>query len=128
MEETPVRWMEADSAGDGPSVLVLAPRDDVGVALRQLNVGDPVVEGCVATASIPRGHKVALHDIAPGDRVSKYGQTIGYASENVPGGAHVHVHNLAFSDSKVDHDFASFVPENPQAAPDTFQGLSLIHI
>jgi altronate hydrolase len=58
------------------------PRDDVAVALGDL-------EG------VPKGHKVALRDIAAGEIVRKYGFPIGRATTAIASGAHVHSHNLA---------------------------------
>lgn len=67
-----------------PQILTLAPGDDVGVVLDE---GGPV----------PRGHKVALRDIADGAPVRKYGQVIGAATEPIRAGDHVHTHNLRFA-------------------------------
>lgn len=39
--------------------------------------------------SIPQGHKVALQDIAKGSDIIRYGETIGYAKEDIPKGAWV---------------------------------------
>ena len=41
------------------------------------------------------GHKYALRDIPAGGEVVKYGMPIGHATQNIPRGGHVHVHNLA---------------------------------
>lgn len=40
------------------------------------------------------GHKYAVRDIRKGEKVVKYGQPIGYATEDIPRGAHIHTHNL----------------------------------
>ena len=40
------------------------------------------------------GHKIAIGDIGEGDRIIKYGETIGYASRMIEPGEHVHVHNM----------------------------------
>jgi len=44
---------------------------------------------------IPASHKVALRDIAAGEAVIKFGVRIGHATQLVPRGAWVHLHNLA---------------------------------
>lgn len=44
--------------------------------------------------TIPYGHKVALRDISVGERIIKYGEEIGVASQGIRMGGHVHVHNL----------------------------------
>lgn len=82
--------------------LVLHPDDDVAVALRDLLDGATVVvrrqganEHLQITQAIPLGHKLALHSLAAGALVRKYGEAIGVATVDIPGGSHVHVHNLA---------------------------------
>ena len=47
-----------------------------------------------AVDAIPRGHKIAVRAIAEGDRVLKYGEVIGTASQNIAEGNHVHTHNV----------------------------------
>jgi altronate dehydratase len=82
--------------------LVLHPDDDVAVALRDLLDGATVVvrrqganEHLQISEAIPLGHKLALHPLAAGTPVRKYGEAIGVASVDIAGGSHVHVHNLA---------------------------------
>ena len=43
---------------------------------------------------IPAGHKIALRDIAAGEKVIKYGNPIGIAQEDIKAGQWVHSHNL----------------------------------
>ncbi len=43
---------------------------------------------------IPYGHKIALTDIAVGDTIIKYGESIGRASKPIKKGEYVHIHNL----------------------------------
>lgn len=79
-------------------LLVISPKDNVATALEALSTGEVVtVQGrSVAIAeAVPRGHKVALVDIAPGAAVVKYGSPIGTASAPIRAGMHVHTHNLA---------------------------------
>ncbi|MDR0785458.1 MAG: altronate dehydratase family protein [Treponema sp.] len=71
--------------------------DTVAVALEPLAKGQSVVvEGqtLVCLEDIPRGHKIALKDIAKDERVVKYGCVIGAATRDIPMGAHIHTHNL----------------------------------
>ena len=44
--------------------------------------------------AVPRGHKLALIDLAAGTEVRKYGQPIGLATRDIAAGEHVHEHNL----------------------------------
>ncbi len=44
---------------------------------------------------IPGGHKFAVQQIACGAPVRRYGQVIGFASQTIRPGEHVHTHNLS---------------------------------
>ncbi|MCP5282471.1 MAG: UxaA family hydrolase [Rhodoferax sp.] len=82
--------------------LQLHPRDDVATALRALPAGQTVrVQGPGALENSvllrdPIGlcHKFALHAIARGALVHKYGEAIGQATRDIRAGEHVHTHNL----------------------------------
>ena len=85
------------------SFLVHAPDDFVGVAVRDIAAGADVpgrvqssgdVIALDVVENVPLGHKVALRDIASGERVVKYGVPIGKATQDIRVGQHVHVHNL----------------------------------
>lgn len=79
----------------------LNPEDNVAIALRSLEAGQgPAVD------RVPRGHKLALGDIRKGDVVRKYAQPIGYASEDIRAGSHVHTHNLEFRQVQQAYEFA----------------------
>jgi len=91
--------MTTDNKADAIAVIRLNPHDNVVVAVVQLAAGTALGgEGITTKNVIPFGHKVATQAIKKGEPVRKYGQVIGVASEDIPPGAHVHVHNLAFSD------------------------------
>ncbi|WP_417804438.1 UxaA family hydrolase [Thalassospira lucentensis] len=77
--------------------LHLHPNDNVLVARSTAPEGAKVVlEGgpFVLTQPIPLAHKIAYHDIAAGERILKYGMPIGIATQDIPAGAHVHIHNI----------------------------------
>ena len=44
--------------------------------------------------NIPIYHKMAIKDVAKGEKVIKYGQLIGIAGSDIKAGQHVHVHNI----------------------------------
>ncbi len=44
--------------------------------------------------NLETGHKIALYDIEKGSDIIKYGYPIGYATENIKNGDHVHSHNM----------------------------------
>ena len=43
---------------------------------------------------VPYGHKIALRDIAKGEPIMKYGESIGAASHDIKKGDYVHIHNM----------------------------------
>lgn len=51
-------------------------------------------EKVMAQNAIPYGHKIAVTDIPLGAAIVKYGQRIGVASQAIPIGGYVHVHNM----------------------------------
>lgn len=90
----------SDSAPNGPAaqLLHLHPEDNVGVATGPLTVGQKMQSGpwsVTVAAPVGLGHKLALRDILEGESILKYGAPIGYATQPIPAGAHVHLHNLA---------------------------------
>lgn len=107
-----------------PRAIRLHPEDDVAVAPDGLKAAD-AVEGVEARQRIPRGHKVALRPLAEGAPVRKFGQIIGFATQPIAPGEHVHSHNLAFREFERDHAFgADAAPERlvPEAERRTFEG------
>jgi Altronate dehydratase len=76
--------------------------DNVAIARRNINVGE---EGAVV--AIPKGHKVAICDIAQGQPIIKYAQIIGYASRSIPLGMHVHVENLEFRNVQKKYEYGT---------------------
>lgn len=52
-----------------------------------------LASGMVLQKGIAMGHKIALVDIAGGEPITKYGVTIGVATQPISKGEHVHVQN-----------------------------------
>ena len=107
--------------------LRLADADEVVVAIRDLSTGTVLVtpDGPLTVrADVPRGHKLAVRDVAEGGRVHKYGQSIGRASVAITAGDHVHVHNLGMDEASATHEMATVHTElAPPVGPvRTFQG------
>jgi altronate hydrolase len=93
--------------------LRLHPADNVEVARTDLAMGD-VAGGCRVKEIVPAAHKIAIETIAKGEPVRKYGQIIGYASEEITAGDHVHRHNLIYGAAPLEHDFcADYRPVEP---------------
>ncbi|KGK79667.1 galactarate dehydratase [Thalassobacter stenotrophicus] len=96
----------------------LSDQDNVVTAIKPLEIGS---DG--ATQLIPRGHKMAVADIAKGAPVRKYAQIIGYAAEDIAKGAHVHTHNLEFRGVDTEYEFSTNLHPVPKATTqDTFMG------
>jgi len=80
---------------------VVEPVDNVATALRDVTAGETVT---VAVGDEERtieisedvgfGHKIAIEDIEDGETITKYGKSIGNATEAIPAGSFVHVHNV----------------------------------
>src|ERR671939_410775 len=101
--------------------------DNVVVARLDLLPGTELPEeGVAALGLVPAGHKLATAPIAAGDPVRKYGQILGFATEAIAPGEHVHTHNLAMGDFARDYAFGidarptDYVPESERA---TFEGI-----
>lgn len=98
---------ESDSAltpsdnGDVLDAIVISDSDNIAVCLRDIDADSEISirRGqdsftLAAIDPIPRGHKIAVRQIAEGDKVLKYGEVIGQASQHIGIGNHVHVHNV----------------------------------
>ena len=71
--------------------------DNVAVCLKKAEKGSTFSGSGIDIAAqedIPAGHKIALCDIAAGDRIIKYGFPIGIAKEDIKKGHWVHTHNV----------------------------------
>ncbi|HZU34597.1 MAG TPA: altronate dehydratase family protein [Gemmataceae bacterium] len=104
----------------------LHPRDNVAIAARPIAQGLEVRHDNSIIAVRDRiglGHKLALGDIRRGQPVYKYAQIIGFASADIPAGAHVHVHNVAADEFERDYAFCQNCPPPPEPAePRYFMG------
>lgn len=83
--------------------LIHEKRDDVAVAVVNIIKGDSVlvktmdgkeVTSIIACEDVPLGHKLSVHIIEEGSQIVKYGYAIGVATQIIPAGAHVHIHNI----------------------------------
>lgn len=80
-----------------PRLLLLAPEDNVLVLREDIGAGEPILINGVrvtAAAAVRRGHKLARRAIAAGDKIIKYGVSIGSATAPIARGDHVHVFNI----------------------------------
>ncbi|MEM1297966.1 MAG: altronate dehydratase family protein [Pseudomonadota bacterium] len=95
--------------------------DNVVSAIRPLQAGHRV-EGVATNGLIPRGHKIAVAPISLGEVIRKYNQIIGYASQEIAPGDHVHTHNVEFRGTDVAYEFATDLRPVTPANGDTFMG------
>ncbi|MFO0926514.1 MAG: altronate dehydratase family protein [Gemmataceae bacterium] len=104
----------------------LRPQDNIAVAARSMPAGTTVAHGgatITLSGRVGLGHKVALVPIAKGQPVLKYGQVIGFASENIAPGDPVHVHNVSAEAFERDYAFCVDRPAPlPPAAPVYWDG------
>lgn len=81
------------------SVYQVDKQDTVATALMQIFSGKVCIRGAnaetlMALMEIPKGHKIALKDILPGESIIKYGVSIGVAVDEIKKGSWVHLHNI----------------------------------
>ena len=93
----------------------------------RLHADDPLVVACASLAPgqeissenvtvsrpIPSGHKVATRAIAKGENITKFGQLIGIATEDIAPGDHIHVHNTAMAALAGDYQYSTDLREIP---------------
>ncbi|MBW7982722.1 UxaA family hydrolase [Enterobacillus tribolii] len=87
------------------SVIKIHPSDNVAVALCDLAAGETISVGeqnLLLPAAIARGHKFALHPLAAGEAIVKYGLPIGHTLAAVAAGAHIHSQNAKTNLSDLD--------------------------
>lgn len=78
----------------------IQPQDNVATMADDVPCGTVELTGAgrgeiSAHEKISRGHKVAVRDIAADEAIIKFGVRIGHATQPIPRGAWVHLHNLA---------------------------------
>ncbi|PHR23248.1 MAG: galactonate dehydratase [Hoeflea sp.] len=97
-----------------PQTIRLNESDNVIIALKDLATGAvlPGLDVPLAEA-VARGHKIASRAIAEGEKVIRYGQTIGIATSAIAAGTHVHVHNLGMGGHAEAQEFSTEVRPLP---------------
>lgn len=99
---------------DLPQTIRLNQSDNVIIALKDLVSGTEVPGLDVPLANaVARGHKIATLPIAEGEKVIRYGQTIGIATCSIAPGEHVHVHNLGMGGHAEAQEFSTEVRQLP---------------
>jgi len=79
------------------NALRINPTDNVVIALQALKKGDVVIleneKSFEMMEDIQAGHKIALENIASGEKIYRYGEPIVEATRTINRGEWVHVHN-----------------------------------
>ncbi|WP_194841248.1 UxaA family hydrolase [Salinibacillus xinjiangensis] len=93
--------MEQETTAGEKNSLVIDARDNVGIALTDLKVGDMClvsignkVVQVELRDDVAFGHKFALKTFAKDESVYKYGEEIGKTTSSVPIGSWIHTHNM----------------------------------
>ncbi len=101
---------------------LLHANDDVFITLTDVEAGT-LIDNIQTTSAIPSGHKVARCRVAKGEPIHRYNQVIGFASDDIAPGDHVHLHNLAMADFERDYAFTqNATPTESVDSPATFMG------
>ncbi len=103
----------------------LHPTDNIVIARGTIPAATAIdAEGIVTARAIPQGHKVATRPIGTGDPILRYGQTIGFASQAIAPGDHVHSHNCVLHEFNREYEFST-TAQRPEAITPaaTFQGI-----
>ena len=107
-----------------PRTLRLHASDNVVVAIDRIEPGI-VIGGVAAADRVPRGHKMASNPVARGEPITKFGQIIGFASQDIAPGQWVHEHNVELREFARDYRFAEVAREEAILPADrraTFEG------
>lgn len=83
---------------DAARLLKIHANDNVAVATRQLHAGEEILvagETCKVAQDVGVGAKLAIKVIPAGEKIIKYGESIGSASTDILQGDYVHTHNLS---------------------------------
>ena len=77
--------------------LLLHPDDNVLVCRQHAFRGQSITlddQTVTLPDEIQVGHKIARRDLKAGDKIIKYGASIGSMKADVAPGAHIHMHNM----------------------------------
>ena len=105
------------------AVIRLNPLDNVLIARQALPQGLHLdAEAITVRQPIPSGHKLATERVEQGQPLRRYGQIIGFASQAIDAGDHVHVHNVQMGDFARDYAFGVDTRSLPGSEA-VFQGI-----
>lgn len=96
--------------------ILLRDEDDVAVAKEKLTAGMVLSwdeRSIEIRQDVPIGHKIALRSIRSTEPLRKYGQVIGFATEDIAVGDWVHLHNLGMGALEQEYEVGTDVKEIP---------------
>lgn len=106
------------------SYIELHAKDDVLIARGDIPAGTDLTDAVRTTADISAGHKVARRPIACGAPVHRYNQIIGFATEDIQPGEHVHTHNMEMGHVELEYAFCRDAqPAARDPEPRSFMGI-----
>ena len=78
------------------------PDDNTATVLNDIEAGETIslvsksgpVGEMTARQAVPFGHKLAVVDVKKGEKILKYGEVIGLATQPINKGDYVHTHNV----------------------------------
>jgi altronate hydrolase len=101
---------EAEATPLTQRAVLLRPDDDVAIARAAMQAGTRLADDAgeiVLRCEVPAGHKLSRRRIAKGDPVRRYGQIIGFATQEIQPGDHVHCHNIGFARVEREYEFCA---------------------
>ena len=108
------------------STILLHPDDTVAIARKNIEAGrDLEIHGVMVRTltPIPAGHKMAIRSVRAGDPVYRYGNVIGFATNAIQAGEHVHIHNLGYQELDTAEIAVADKPSSQRvASSETFLG------
>jgi altronate hydrolase len=119
------QFKRKNMADSNSLVITLHGDDDVAIARGAIAAGTVLheLDGLLVADDIPAAHKVALRALKAGDPVRRYGQIIGFATQPIEPGAHVHTQNVSMGDFARDYAYGTNVKVvSPAQNALTFQG------
>ncbi len=125
-DEAPTLVAGGTPSAQGRRFVRLHADDNVVAAAVSIPAGTLLEgEGVTTAQMIPMGHKVATRAIEKGAPVVKFGQVIGYATQAIAPGSHVHVQNCAMGEHDQDYHIGSDVRPVQYRDPSeaTFKGI-----
>src|SRR5580704_17873291 len=106
-----------------PLTIRLHPADNVVVARMDILPGTAVEGEVAALSRVPPGHKILTRAVKKGEPLRKYNQIIGFATDDLAPGTHIHTHNCVIGN--FERDYAFCTDAHPTAyfdPPATFMG------